>query len=298
MIPFVGSDVVVHPAYKAGTPVNDIALVRLKSPSKFGTVPVAAATSFVGAAGAVAGYGYTGVLSPTGAPLSTGFPSQLQAAPIPIVANGPCGQLWGALFNPQQHICAGTWTGMADSCVGDSGGPLALLSPAGTPAEVAGIVSFGNGCSQYGAYAVYTRLSAFTAWIASVAPSMVSTNTAVAVNPAAGATVCTHALVSEKTPMAALNCGANTITSIQLAAYSTLATPCGSPGSGAVAPTLQVLQRSVRADCAKASAGVPAAVTCVGQAFCQLQVPGSACPSAPAFVVVATCASKVATLTV
>lgn len=295
MIKFATADVTIHPTYRRGTPLNDIAVVRLSTPTKFGTMPLAKAAPLAGAAAVVAGYGYTGVLGPTGVPTSAGFPTQLQAAPIPIVMADPCEQLWGALYDSKQHICAGTWTGMADSCAGDSGGPLALLSPAGMPAAVAGIVSFGNGCSQYGYYAVYTRVSAFMAWLTSLAPNAVSTGVAVSINPSTGASVCTHALIAGPGSMAALNCGANAIASIQLSAYSALPTPCGAPGNSIV-PALQTLQRYTRTDCARASAGVPVASKCVGNTFCEVVVPANACANAPAFVVVATCANSVGVL--
>ncbi len=51
-----------------------------------------------------------------------------------------------------------------DPCQGDSGGPLVV--PGGpTGWTQIGIVGFGRGCAQPGAYGVYTRVSHCIDWI-------------------------------------------------------------------------------------------------------------------------------------
>jgi secreted trypsin-like serine protease len=49
--------------------------------------------------------------------------------------------------------------------VGDSGGPLIIDGDDSTD-RVAGIVSFGSGCSVARPVTVYTRVSAYAGWIA------------------------------------------------------------------------------------------------------------------------------------
>ena len=305
MLPFTNTSVTIHPSYRAGLPHNDIAMVRFTTAIKstFTPLPIAMGANF-GASALVLGYGYTGVLNATDVPLSDGFPTTLQSATLPVVNSTLCASLWGAAFVSSQHMCAGTWTGMADSCVGDSGGPLVLLSPptpsnpAGLPVGLAGIVSYGSGCSSNGAYAVYTRPSAFLGWLQGIAPKVaqvpVKPATTVALNPPAGATVCTHAILSSPYPAAVVNCGANNITSISMAAYSSSAFPCGAPGSGArPAPALATLQAAARGNCTTWSAAVNTK-PCIGMTSCTVAVPSRACTGAPAFVIVATCASKFA----
>lgn len=68
-------------------------------------------------------------------------------------------------------FCAGHFNGTrADSCDGDSGGPLAIENSLTVRVDdhrwvLAGIVSWGDGCGEVGKYGVYTRVSNFVGWI-------------------------------------------------------------------------------------------------------------------------------------
>lgn len=81
-----------------------------------------------------------------------------------------CATANGEIISDKMHICAGWDEGGHDTCQGDSGGPLAALDIDGCPVVV-GLTSFGKQCGQPSAYGVYTRMSQFRSWIASIAPA-------------------------------------------------------------------------------------------------------------------------------
>lgn len=83
-----------------------------------------------------------------------------------------CASANGSTISDTMHICAGWDEGGHDTCQGDSGGPLAALDADGCPVVV-GLTSFGKDCGAPSAYGVYTRLSQYRGWLASVAPSAV-----------------------------------------------------------------------------------------------------------------------------
>ena len=60
-------------------------------------------------------------------------------------------------------ICA-AGDGIADSCTGDSGGPLAVLGSNGSYSQI-GVVSWGRGCAKSGYPGVYTSLIALLGWV-------------------------------------------------------------------------------------------------------------------------------------
>lgn len=160
------AQIVIHPNYNPNTSNSDIALLRLSSPVTLGgsgatktqaiqLVPPAIG-SLDGFASWVTGWGDTNS--------TPQFPPQLYEVSVPIVANSTCNDAShyaGAITN--NMLCAGLEAGGKDSCQGDSGGPLVVNI--GGQWQLAGIVSWGDGCAQPHLPGVYTRVSNFTTWV-------------------------------------------------------------------------------------------------------------------------------------
>ena len=150
--------IIVHPNYDPESQENDLALVRLDrivGPLIADLAPPAPRADPAGAT--VLGFGsfYEGrlaanALSPGGMPASQ-VSDRLREASVRLVGCTP---------GDDRRICA---TGApAEACIGDSGGPLIVEGPD----RLAGILSFGSGCAVGEPVAVYTRVSAYSAWIA------------------------------------------------------------------------------------------------------------------------------------
>ncbi len=89
----------------------------------------------------------------------------LRYVPIALVDRAECNRplAYDGVVT-ETMICAGDMAGGKDACQGDSGGPLALQR-SGTPALLAGVVSWGDGCAQTNKVGVYTRVAKFESWI-------------------------------------------------------------------------------------------------------------------------------------
>ena len=110
--------------------------------------------------------------NPVGRALISGWgdvdPDQDNAVqPDPLVGaivdlNADC-SAYGPAFNAATMLCAGRRNldgTLTDTCQGDSGGPLARMNPQRNGVvDLAGIVSFGNGCAQAGFPGIYTRVA-------------------------------------------------------------------------------------------------------------------------------------------
>ena len=94
---------------------------------------------------------------------------ELRKADIPLVEVDQCAQAYGdgAQKIDGRNLCAGLSQGGVDACQGDSGGPMMAQSASGEYRQI-GVVSWGKGCALAGYPGVYTRVSAFNAWIKNV----------------------------------------------------------------------------------------------------------------------------------
>lgn len=140
---------------KEGVPVNDIALIQVRPPFKFGktraAIPLFEGVAKTGSNATISGWGLADTVFP---------PSNLQAVNIPIISYEECQEAYRNLtVLPEGQICASVPEGGKDACQGDSGGPLAING------QLAGIVSWGVGCAEKGHPGVYTQVSYHLDWI-------------------------------------------------------------------------------------------------------------------------------------
>ncbi|XP_077300192.1 CLIP domain-containing serine protease HP8-like isoform X2 [Arctopsyche grandis] len=159
-------ETVIHPMYNNPLKQNDIALLRLKTPIDFTKNNVMAIClplseklrnlKVIDIDMIVAGWGMTENFT---------LSEKLLQARIPVVANSKCAI--GRRTMSENQLCAGGET-KADSCGGDSGGPLMHASDVNGVTKIVqqGIVSFGSiACGTIGAPAVYTYVAKYIDWI-------------------------------------------------------------------------------------------------------------------------------------
>ena len=146
----------VHPGYRVEGDAPDAALLVLARPAAAPVAAIAGAAAQdpdLERAGAIAGWGEEGEDTAL-------YPTRLVAAPVTIFSSARCREMLGSSFHVGGALCAGRPGGGADTCSGDSGGPLRDAD-----GLVVGVTSWGIGCGRPGLPGVYTRLSAISAWI-------------------------------------------------------------------------------------------------------------------------------------
>jgi secreted trypsin-like serine protease len=158
-------EVRAHPNYHSPSSYSsDIALVRLAGSSTKGapirlSVPAERPLWDAGDMARVTGWG--GTFYPGVGGVNT--PDELHQVDVPIVDDNECDLSYPSDyllgdFEPLTMICAGYPEGGADSCSGDSGGPLMVKQPTGAFMQM-GVVSWGGGCAYPTQYGVYARSS-------------------------------------------------------------------------------------------------------------------------------------------
>lgn len=173
--------VIVHKSYNPETMVNDIALVKLAKPVKFGggtaSVDMASGDFYKGLPGKkvwVTGWGYLFDLEKfqenypdADIPWEKLTPNKLQEVEIPVQSMTECQANYGGTV-PDGQLCAGLRKGGKDSCQGDSGGPLVAADPDNQKGWVqVGIVSWGRGCARAKFFGIYTRADYYRGWVKS-----------------------------------------------------------------------------------------------------------------------------------
>ncbi|MEM7111254.1 MAG: trypsin-like serine protease [Chloroflexota bacterium] len=158
------AQIIEHPGYANAEDGedNDIALIKLSRPATQGQ-PIALITDATeqlddaGTMARVTGWGRV----PEKGLESTDV---LHGVNVPIVSQTACNAVYDGDVT-DDAVCAGFEQGGADSCEGDSGGPL--IVPNGSGWVQAGIVSWGGeaGCGAAGQYGVYARLTEYDDWI-------------------------------------------------------------------------------------------------------------------------------------
>lgn len=149
--------IIIHPTYDSWKYDWDIALLELEEDAPQEPIPLTPEGELLeGRESLVLGWGDT---NPKGFDAS----EILLQVSVPIVSNDTCRKAFSADEITENMICAGYVEGERDACYGDSGGPLIVQE--GNLWQLAGIVSWGEGCAEPGYYGVYARISALLGFI-------------------------------------------------------------------------------------------------------------------------------------
>lgn len=151
---------IVHENYERSGQLNDIGLIKLKSPIKYTReiqpicLPQVEHENFDKLI--VAGWGRIR----EGGSLST----KPKMVVVPQLPESKCFSVFGQ-FMTSNNLCAGGQN-QQDACQGDSGGPLVAKSATGNFAVI-GVTSFGIGCGRTGIPGAYTKVTNYLDWIRS-----------------------------------------------------------------------------------------------------------------------------------
>jgi trypsin len=153
------SDILVHPGYDPDTLDNDIAILRLSTPSSKPTINLVPH----GDPGGIVSVGTVSTAIGWGATSEGGEGSSiLREVDVPVVDQQAAQTLYSQYGGLIDNMFAAGVPGR-DTCQGDSGGPL-IVSKDGTDTLV-GITSWGIGCARNNLPGVYARLSNYRDWI-------------------------------------------------------------------------------------------------------------------------------------
>ncbi|MDM8535476.1 serine protease [Desulfobacterales bacterium HSG17] len=161
--------IVIHKDYDDNSLYSDIALFELEKPVFTKTIPIISDDiELEGMDAKVIGWGATYLEKTT----------ILQEVSVPIISNLDCNNAFIAnnsyWYPPDiEHVtdnmlCAGLSEGGKDACQGDSGGPLMVWHE--NKWNLAGMVSWGEGCAMPDVYGVYSRVSKFFDFINKYVP--------------------------------------------------------------------------------------------------------------------------------
>lgn len=151
--------ILIHPLFENESLVNDLALIKLSTPSIHTPITVLSPYSTQDRADKPAialGWGTTSATEPK-------YPVQLQEAELSIIDNPTCSATLNRITNDM--LCAGIPSAKKDTCQGDSGGPLIVFDTESQSWRQAGITSWGDRCAKPGSYGVYTRIKNYASFI-------------------------------------------------------------------------------------------------------------------------------------
>lgn len=155
-------EVIKHQGFKFTNFEDDLAIMKVRPKielKKDVTVPIClpGETDAVVGNGTIAGWGKTRNDMKTTS-------NHLMMANIGIMEDSFCKDAYSN-FNSKKMLCAGTESGVRDSCNGDSGGPFQALFPDGR-VYLLGSVSFGDSkCGRARLPGVYTRQTYYLNWV-------------------------------------------------------------------------------------------------------------------------------------
>jgi secreted trypsin-like serine protease len=151
--------IIIHPLFDSDTLDNDIALVKLSTPSSSRPITLLPAHSDEATAEApVTAIGW-GTISAA----KNLFPESLHQVDLSLISNEQCATAYDSLTD--NMICTNSISGVKDTCQGDSGGPLVIFDSSSKTWRQVGITSWGYGCAVKGFYGVYTRLQKYIPFI-------------------------------------------------------------------------------------------------------------------------------------
>lgn len=147
---------IVHPDFDRTTLTNDLAIIKMKDPLKFGSRTGRISLYYDdvedGRDAFVAGWGVN---------LDGRLSQSIRMLPVRIFPNVACLRKFGSDFDGDLQVCAGTLG--QDFCIGDSGGPLVIFH--NNIPYLLGIVSYtGEQCSD-GRPSVYTKMKTYRRFI-------------------------------------------------------------------------------------------------------------------------------------
>lgn len=160
---------VVHPAYgeddDTGSRKNDIAVVELEMEATFSEYVAPACLPLDGGNEqlqvAAAGWGATSE--------SGHASSHLLKVSLDRYDVAECSQRLEHKIDVRTQLCAGSRSTSADTCYGDSGGPVFVQHPIySCLKQVIGITSYGLVCGVQGLPSVYTKVHLYTDWIENI----------------------------------------------------------------------------------------------------------------------------------
>ena len=158
--------IIVKSNFDSQTMDNDVALIELVEPLELDASiqPIILVASNDEAT--LLRNGTTLVVTGWGTTQQNGKPVRdLRYVEVPLVDHAACNR--PLAYDSQVSInmlCAGIAAGGVDACQGDSGGPLTVGADA--KPQLAGVVSWGEGCARPNKPGVYTRVANYSSWVA------------------------------------------------------------------------------------------------------------------------------------